>query len=82
MGYFPLLLYSYISSFLVAFPAMFVPYAEITNWERWVIYDFRKPKLLRMFESLPESVADALGIIKRRPPNSAVVVRDKQGLFL
>lgn len=44
-----------------------------------LIYDFQDAELPRLFESLPDSVATVLGIMKPWPPTAAVVELEDQG---
>lgn len=43
------------------------------------MYELQTPKLPRMFESLPDSVAAALEIMTSESPNKAVVEPDERG---
>lgn len=43
------------------------------------MYELQSPKIQRVFELLPDSVAAALGIMKPKPSTRAVVELDKEG---
>lgn len=43
------------------------------------MYELQGVKGLRMFESLPDSVASALGVMKPEPPTRTVIELHKQG---
>lgn len=48
-------------------------YTDLINREKWVTSKLQSPYLSSFFESLPDSVVAALGIIKREPPTKTVV---------
>lgn len=53
-------------------------YTEHAHWERWVMYKIEDANLRRMFESLPNFVAVALGIMKTELLIRAVVELDER----
>lgn len=50
-----------------------------TNWEKEVIYEIQGAKHASASESIPDSAAAALGMMKAESPNRAVVDLDEQG---
>lgn len=57
-------------------------YIERTIWEKWFMYKLQDAKLSRVFESLPNSIPAALGIMRPEPPTTAVVQLDNQGMVV
>lgn len=53
-------------------------YTKHTNREKWFTFKLQRVKLSKVFESLPDSVAATLGIMKLDPPTKAVVTLDEQ----
>lgn len=49
-----------------------------TDWDKPLMYELESPKLPRRFESLPDSLASALGIMKLKPPSKDIVELHKQ----
>lgn len=39
-------------------------HTKYTKWEKWIMYKVQGAKLSMVFKSLPDSVADACGIMK------------------
>lgn len=55
-----------------------VLYMEHEIWVKRFMYYLEGNKLQRVFASLPDSVAAAMGIMKPQPPNTAVVQPDQR----
>lgn len=55
-----------------------VLYMEHKNWENSFLYEHQGAKLPGIFGSLSDSVATALGIMKKELPTRAVIVLGKR----